>query len=69
MRHLLGFLAALSVIDAVAHALEENAADLQALRQENARLKADLAEMKKQAEAKKVEQDDAGEDNVFLGLF
>ena len=69
MRHLLGFLAALSIIDAVADALETYEADRQALLRENARLKAELAEMKKQeAKNKKVEQD-AGEQDVFLDLF
>ena len=69
IRHLLGFLAALSVIDAVADALEKIEADRQALLRENARLEAELAEMKKQeAKNKKVEQD-AGEQDVFLDLF
>ena len=69
IRHLLGFLAALSVIDAVADALEKIEADRQALLRENARLEAELAEMKKQeAKNKKVEQD-AGDEDVFLDLF
>ena len=69
IRHLLGFLAALSVIDAVADALEKIEADRQALLRENARLEAELAMMKKQeAKNKKVEQD-AGEQDVFLDLF
>ena len=62
-------MAALSVIDAVADALEKIEADRQALLRENARLEAELAMMKKQeAKNKKVEQD-AGEQDVFLDLF
>jgi len=69
IRHLLGFLAALSVIDAVADALEKIEADRQALLRENARLEAELAEMKKQVAKNNEVEQDAGEEDVFLDLF